>query len=367
MKAEEVARLMNRYARDHAAGAFGSPLAADLNKNGWHEWHDSEQTVVATVARLGRPGTRNDWTGRRYVIPAGASVATFIARTPGAGFPDDLASVDFAFGYADDPVLTRGFLDAGFHRYATRISASSEIITCWAHRGAAPKRAELAEDVPTAEPLPWCPSMVYVDRMRTELRSIEQWHDDYPFYSDGTWGAVNLRGFNPADPLWGVKPAEMPRKWQREHPEAMRYRCDWTTITDRLPTMRAVTEDLADFLGATDLERVRLMRMAAKPGGGALARHSDVTDKAAGTRDGQVARFHIPLHTHGLIKMSVWDLDGTRNDVHLPVGTCWYLDQRKPHAVVNPSTVDRVHLVVDVLCNDTVRKALIDLAAAPTP
>lgn len=347
---------MNRYARAHAGGAFASPTAAELDRSGWIE----QDGFAAVVRRVPARSTRTDWTGRAYWLPPGGVEATFVARDESifAKVPEDLARVEVANVYADDPVLSGFYERSGFQRHATRVTSASELITVWTTKGLLPPRPEHPADRPTAAVIPSRVHPSLVREMVREVAALSTWHDDYPYYSDGTWGAVNLRGYNPDDPLWGVKPSEMPRRWQREHPEAAGYRCGWTTVAPRVLTMRSVTEWLAVDLGATELQRVRLMRMAGKPGGGKLARHSDVTDRQAGTRVGQVARFHIPLVTHPEVTMSVWELDGRRRDVHLAPGQVWYLDQRKPHAVTNPTIHDRIHLVVDVICNRAVQNRL---------
>lgn len=356
----DAARLMNRYCRHYHAGAFGSPTATELAKpnSGLRIWEHpgaDRGLVAAVIRRAGKAHVRTDWTGRRWAIPEGATYADHLARDPRAPFPRDLLTVDFITGYVEDYLLRE--LMRSDHRpiVATRISASSEILTTWGPRGYGAHK-ELPADRPTCLPLGgWILENAAAQIILAELEAVQEWHDDYPFYSDGSWGAVNLRGFKPDDPLWGVKPAEMPRTWQRKHPEAMSYTCDWTTITDRLPAMRALIESVHWW---RNLERVRLMRMAAKPGGGKLARHSDVTDRAAGTADGKIARFHIPLVTHPDITMTCWDLDGSSLEVHLRPWEVYYLDQRKPHAVTNPTDVDRIHLVVDVVCDPEVRKHL---------
>jgi hypothetical protein len=145
----------------------------------------------------------------------------------------------------------------------------------------------------------------------------------------------------------------MSKAWKAEHPGAESMRCDWTVLAERCPTIVTMVKSL--FAGQ-QLERVRLLHMAGRGGKiGRLSRHTDVTDKAAGVADGKITRFHIPLITDPSITMSAWNLQGHRQDVHLPAGSVWYLDARKPHAVTNPSGTDRIHLVVDVVSNATVR------------
>ena len=145
-----------------------------------------------------------------------------------------------------------------------------------------------------------------------------------------------------------------------EHPEMVtdeRHKADlsrvarWTTLARELPALTSVVQSVPWWART---ERVRLLRMQT----GQLGRHTDITDRAGGTRDGQVARFHIPLVTDPAIKMSTWDLDGHRREMHLQQWHCYYLDARKPHAVANPTPVSRVHLVVDVIVNSAVRSAI---------
>lgn len=175
--------------------------------------------------------------------------------------------------------------------------------------------------------------------------------------SDGSWGSLDLRGFKPDDPTWGIKPSEMSRAWWREHPEAHRYsRCEWTKLAADCPAMMAITGYLANW---GELERVRVLRMAGKQTPGHLDRHTDITDRAAGTADGKITRFHIPLITHPKALMTAWNLRGEKTTVHLKRGSVFYLDARKPHAVVNASGQDRVHLVVDVKATQRCRDEII--------
>jgi hypothetical protein len=190
----------------------------------------------------------------------------------------------------------------------------------------------------------------------SEIQPLTGWDDDYPFYSDGSWSALSLRGFYRDDPTKGVKPSEMPKAWKAENPGDLALECGWTRLADSCPSIVSLIESVSWW---GNLERVRLLRMEGRGGkGGALKRHTDITDRAAGTRDGQIARFHIALQTHPDIKMTAWTLDGTPTPIHLAPWDCWYLDQRKPHAVVNPTGVDRVHLVIDVKSDETVREQI---------
>ena len=348
----EAARFMNRYAHKYHAGAFATPSRGEMTaisaRRRLHSWPG----VLATSARLHRDSQRGDWTGRQYTIPGGTEIITHLAAEPGAAIPD-LSRFGRIYAYAEDAQLTGALAGQGREICAVRISAASEIINCWGRDGSG-----------HAYP-PWDTATLVkvgeadVAAAAEEARALAGWHDDFPFYSDGTWSALSLRGFNPADPTWGVKPSEMSRAWHAEHPgAAVRYaRCDWTVLADRAPACRALTEAVA---GGWELERVRLLRMAARPDHrtGKLARHTDITDRNAGTAEGCITRFHVPLVTHPAITMTGWELDGRQVTEHLPAGQVWYLDARKPHAVANPSRTDRIHLVIDVRTDRHVRAAI---------
>jgi len=356
MTPEEAARFMNAYARRHAAGAFATPTAAELGGANVRLWEDSEgRRTVAVVKRLTRDSVRTDWLGEPYTLPRGAVIVTHLARDDGAPVPADLDEYHAVFGYADDPELTAGMLRWGRERMATRISAASEIITCWGWQGTG--RPTPGPDGATVVPFADVSEGIFADAL-AELAHVSGWADDYPYYNrDGSWSALSLRGFDP-DPAWGVKPAEMGRKWNDAHPGALTRTCVWTDLADRCPIMRA----LAEALPCRGLERVRLMRMTP----GKLLRHTDITDKASGLRDGQIARFHLPLVTNPQAVMHNWELDGTCSDTHLTAGTWWYLDARKPHAVTQGGTTDRIHLVADVLCAPSTRDLLEAACSAAT-
>lgn len=350
----DAARFVGAYARHYAAGAFATPTAAELDKlmtqGGWHWWDGA----AAVSRQLTRTSTRQDFTGRSYVIGEGADIITHLAAAPGVPLPN-LGDFECVFAYAEDTHLTRELRAQGREIQAVRISAASEIVNCWGRSGTG--HTYPAVDTATLVRIPLTVAPALRADIAAEATAISSWTDDYPYYSDGSWGAVSLRGFNPADPAWGIKPSEMSKAWWAQHPEAIRYnRCDWTVLAEKCPATVELVRSVSWWGG---LERVRLLRMAGRGGkGGSLARHTDITDRAAGTKDGQIVRFHIPLITHPDITMSAWNLRGERVNAHLPAWSMWYLDARKPHAVDNRSGVDRVHLVVDVLADAHVRQAI---------
>ena len=61
-------------------------------------------------------------------------------------------------------------------------------------------------------------------------------------------------------------------------------------------------------------------------------------------------RLHWPIISHPDIKM-VWPDHGV--EVHLKPGTLYEVNPREVHAVINPTSVTRVHLMIDVLNLET--------------
>ena len=97
-------------------------------------------------------------------------------------------------------------------------------------------------------------------------------------------------------------------------------------------------------------ERVRLMKLEA---GTIIAKHTDKVDKDI--RSGKIVRLHIPVITDENVRMFSW-LSGGLVDFHMAKGECWWLDVSSPHKVENNSDIDRVHLVVDIYNNDTIKE-----------
>lgn len=353
--ATEAARILSKYAKAHHAGAFAHPMARELAEMDVVLHRNRHAATVIVAADRPRPTRRTDWIGQRFDLPPGR-IATHVAREDGGPLPD-VADFDAVVTYVEDRPLTEHMERSGFERLATQITSAGAILVTWARIGHGYRPADLV----TCAPIDVTVGEGARSKMLEELEGVAGWDDDYPFYSDGTWSAVSLRGFYPEDPARGVKPAEMSKAWKAEHPDDLARACEWTALAERCPTM---VEFVRSVPWWREVERVRLLRMDGNDGkGGALSRHTDITDKAHGTRDGQVVRFHIPLVTHPEIKMTVWDLDGRPHAVHLEPWRAWYLDARKPHAVSNPTGVDRVHLVVDVIADASVRTALTNLPA----
>ena len=350
----EASTRLQRYAKQHHAGAFATPTTKELVAN--PQTIRGNTDVCGVVKTLTRDSHRRTWTGDRLTIPAGAQVVTHIARVNGTDLPDWIAQADYVMAYVEDQELTDQLHQHGFDRTATRITASSEMIGVYGPAGSAwtehPVDQQSLGSVPD-----WTVPDSERQQLLDELNAIDDWADDFPFYSDGTWDAVSLRGYDPSDPAWGVKPIEMGKRWHADNPGALDRVCDWTVLAHRTPTAVEIAERVCP---GAQLERVRFLRMRARNDGkpSVLRRHSDITDATCGTKPGQMVRFFVPIVTHPDVTVTSWQLDGTLKHHHLDAWSLHYLDARKPHSVVNPSNVDRVHLTVDVIVDTNVRQLI---------
>ncbi len=89
---------------------------------------------------------------------------------------------------------------------------------------------------------------------------------------------------------------------------------------------------------------VRLLRLHAA---GTIKEH---TDPRLSYADG-VIRLHIPIRTNPAVECYV-----NHSRVVMHPGECWYMNFTLPHRVLNPSSEDRVHLVIDCQVNPWLRQ-----------
>lgn len=353
MTVAEATSLAGRYVKHYAAGAFAFPTRKELeaDPSQLRTWDG----FVAVAKTLTRDSSRRDFTGRAFTLEAGKTVYTHLAREhEPMEIPLVADEADYVIAYLDDPLVCGGLRAQGYHLLAATVSASSELKGVFSlDSGYVYPDHDLATATPIAQ---LAPDRVEFQDMLEEV-PVEGYRDDWPLYSDGSWGALCLKGFYPDDPGRDMKPVEMNKKWQAEHPGDLELTCEWTKLAADCPSIMSWLTNVPGW--QTGMERVRLLQMSGRNGkGGSLGRHTDIADKAMGTADGQIVRFHLPLVTDPAIQLHSWDLTGRKSSTHLAAGQIYYLDARKPHAVTNPTGVDRVHLVVDVVCNAEVRAQL---------
>lgn len=112
--------------------------------------------------------------------------------------------------------------------------------------------------------------------------------------------------------------------------------------TEQMSRCNYVPEILKTF--ECELQTARFLKLAA---GSTIKRHRDYE---LGYEDGFI-RVHIPAMTNEQV-------DFVLAEEHLVMseGEAWYLNVNNYHSVVNAGTTDRIHLVVDCVVNDWLRK-----------
>ena len=235
----------------------------------------------------------------------------------------------------------------GFQYVTTKISASSDL------KGIYCRNVEITYQLPEAEKINikmlkdeflTAPMMKAV---RDELKKFNQWANHYSSYNKRqSWSAFALRGYDPSDPDFIIKPAEMSKKYKGENPDRMKAKSQWTEISKMFPKTLEIIN--GGFFGAIP-DRVRFMKLT--KGNGELSRHADITDREAGVMPNKVVRLHIPIYTNNGVIFQSWSHEGKKSLVNMKEGSLWYIDVRKPHTAVNNGDQDRVHLVMDFYSN----------------
>ncbi len=105
-------------------------------------------------------------------------------------------------------------------------------------------------------------------------------------------------------------------------------------ITEKLRRCPYIQQVLASF--KTVFGRSRLMRLAP---GAEVSQHNDVHYYWRNR-----VRIHIPIITDPSVRFFCAD-----KSVHMAAGESWIFDNWKPHRVINPSAIHRIHLVADTV------------------
>lgn len=167
-------------------------------------------------------------------------------------------------------------------------------------------------------------------RLAQDLAIAEtfQFHKHPLRYHDGTWNVINLIyaggeldyrhegdfGFGTAPPA----------------PTAALKQCPY------------FAEVLATIPG-----EIKMARLSALPAGGRILRHYDPIESV----DFDNLRIHIPVRTDSKVRFYL----GFRRQ-HWRTGEGWYGDFTFPHSIYNESSINRVHIIVDLLpCAENLR------------
>lgn len=112
----------------------------------------------------------------------------------------------------------------------------------------------------------------------------------------------------------------------------------WYPAIHKLPEVKDVVLDVMRYSRAYALDRLLITRL--KPGGKILE-HTD--DEGSYSNTGDVERLHVVLQ--GLPGSNFICGDET---VNMQTGEVWWFNPHKPHAAVNNSSMERIHLLVDL-------------------
>jgi hypothetical protein len=328
-------------------------------------WTGEPPQAVLIFHPLKQNSQHSDFTGRQHSLRAPAYFANAFASL------DDHSAIKVLSAFIEraarnvriyleifeeDGIARRAAAALGFRHLISKVAAGSEIKGLYGYGPLmdqmTPAPLPPEEDVALAVLDPGFLTPAEHADILAELRGTAPWQQHYSSYNKRkSWTSFALRGYAD-DPGFIIKPAEMSQRWKVDHPAEMAARPRWTAAASAFPR----TIERLHAIGC-EFDRVRFMRLAAK--GGELSRHADITDREAGLTDGKIARLHIPITTSNAVVFNGWNARGVQIATNWPQGALCYLDQRKPHAVQNANpTLDRVHLVVDVIADAKLRRMI---------
>ena len=145
---------------------------------------------------------------------------------------------------------------------------------------------------------------------------------------DGDWSVIPLRA-----PAGATHPVMM----IYSDPSATEFKD--TPMLENSPHFRAVLNTFQ-----CEIQSVRLMRLA--PGSIIKEHRDNDLDIEHG-----VARIHVPVVTNPDVEFEL-----NRSRVVMEAGSAWYLRLSDPHRVANRGAAARVHMVIDALANDWMRR-----------
>jgi Aspartyl/Asparaginyl beta-hydroxylase len=366
---KEFAGVFKERQKPLVFGAFGlikERDIADALAKGRLFWTGKPPAAVLICNVTKQPSGQRDFAQREFIVPPGVVlVKAFAALSVEAGckvlnvLRERVGKLVVEI-FEEDSIARLCMKAAGLEYRTTKISAGSEIRGVYSTAG-----------LPLIEPLPLedratleivASKFLYPEDLSIinhELQDFgaENFAQHYSDYNKRkSWTALALRGYSD-DPHFIIKPAEMAASWKEEHKELLAEKARWTPAVKQFPR----TQNVIGKLGCK-FDRVRFMQLRAKDG--ELSRHADITDREAGTADGFLMRFHIPIRTTPAVKFMGWNERGERLEKYLPPGALCFLDQRKPHCVKNTGAEDRIHLVMDAYATPELRKMLTYALAA---
>jgi hypothetical protein len=365
---KKFANKFKAHQGDHVYGAFALTkelaVAEAMDEKRLASVVEAGAVSLAIYRVLKSGSSHTDFAGRKIKIAAGSIILNaFVCDSPALGktllkrvkalAPEKPLWVEV---FEEDPLAKAAVAQIPGLRYiTTKVMAGSETKGLYTDAPGAEALHDAAEDAALCLVRGGFCGKDMLGKIRAEVAAADGFAQHYSNYNKGqTWTAYALRGYNYEDPTFIIKPSEMSRKWKKENASLLDAVSAPTKAVEQFPQTWRVVQRLEKLIGVAD--RVRLMRL--DPEKGQLTRHADITDRAAGVRNGAISRLHIPINTNEGVVFQSWDKRGVVAEHHLGAGDLWYLDQRKPHAVKNTGTTERVHLVIDIASNKRLRAAI---------
>ena len=105
-----------------------------------------------------------------------------------------------------------------------------------------------------------------------------------------------------------------------------------------LPEARPIVMNLMHYVGGERLGRAMVNKIAP---GGCIFPHRDTPEHAS-----YYSRFHVVAQSEPGVIFRAGD-----ERVYMETGSIWWFDNSQEHEVLNQSSIDRIHLVVDIRCS----------------
>lgn len=172
------------------------------------------------------------------------------------------------------------------------------------------------------------PIAVPITNIQNEVSSItESWHPHLnTFDYQGNWEVLSLR--SPGGASSTIIPDIIDGSVFMDTP-----------LMEKCPSIKKITESLLCPIMA-----VRLLNLKS---GAKIKPHKD---NELAFEKGET-RIHIAVFTNDGVEFYVED-----NLVKMNEGECWYINANLKHSVVNNGNNDRIHLVIDCMVNDELKK-----------
>lgn len=370
---DELKRLaapFRQHLSKHTYGAFGLPKETDValalkrKRFLFEETPGGEVGAAAIFKKAFVPSMRLDFAGREALFCKGDIHLEHLAGSPEMErvlLQNLLNKIDgkavWVEVHAERTDTVAVLRDMGFGYVNSAIMASSDIKSLWIANSDPKNRSDEPmrdEDLLTMKVIQSnFASQGEIALALQELGELSpEWKKmDAPYNKRSALTGLAVYGYDQKDPTFINKPSLMPKDWKAKNPELLAASCGPTEAARHLPSVIKILDRIP-----AEKDRVRLMRLA--PNGGLVARHTDIFDPTFGTRPGSLVRLHVPLITHPKVAFSMWDHEGNLETKNFETGSLFYCDVRKPHSIRNDSLDDRIHLVVDVVCNDAIREWL---------